>query len=87
MKTAVFQQRAMTPPLGQSGGHQTVPKMQIKKNGNTRNNTSLEKLGFHVIARDFREQDNVCKRFFRARFDCSHAEHTGGRGFDAASSG
>src|SRR3984893_16699501 len=31
MKTAVFQ-RAMAPPVGQSEGHQTVPKMQIKKN-------------------------------------------------------
>jgi hypothetical protein len=48
MRTAVFQKRAKAPPLGQSKGDQTVPKMQIKKNRNTRNNTSLAKLGFHA---------------------------------------
>jgi hypothetical protein len=31
MKTAVFQKRAKAPPLGQGEGHQTVPKMPIKK--------------------------------------------------------
>ena len=39
-------------------------------------------------ARDFREPNGqFCKRFFRTRLDRSHAERTGGRGFDTASSG
>jgi hypothetical protein len=37
MKTADFQKRATAPPIGQSEGHQQVPKMQIKKNRNARN--------------------------------------------------
>jgi len=66
MRTAVFQKRAKAPPLGQSKGDQTVPKMQIKKNRNTRNNTSLAKLGFQVLAREIFE--NLMDNFANASF-------------------